>query len=84
VTWSKDCFLPNTEFSALSFVEQPYHAVADLPPSERPLRRLREAGPGSVSVAELLACLLQTKHATHHAEELLVRFEGLPGIMNAR
>ena len=68
----------------LSFVEQPYHAVADLPPSERPLRRLRDAGPSAISIKELLACLLQTPHATHHAEELLVRFEGLPGIVHAR
>jgi DNA repair protein RadC len=68
----------------LSFVEQPYHAVADLPPSERPLRRLRDAGPSAISIKELLACLLQTPHATHHAEELLVLFKDLPGIMHAR
>jgi DNA repair protein RadC len=58
VTWSKDCFLPNTEFRALSFIDKPYHAVADLPPSERPLRQLRDTGPSAISIKELLACLL--------------------------
>jgi len=68
----------------LAFIDKPYHAVADLPPSERPLRRLRDAGVTAISIKELLACLLQTRHATHHAEELLVRFKDLAGIFHAR
>ena len=51
--------------------------VRDLPLRERPVTRLREVGPGAVSSAELLACLLQTPDALHQAQVLLSRFEGL-------
>jgi hypothetical protein len=67
-------------------VEQPaeYHPrVRDLPAGERPVNRLREVGPTSISTTELLACLLQTPDALHQAQELLVQFGGLPGLVNA-
>ena len=57
--------------------------IRDLPVTERPVNRLREVGPTAVSTAELLACLLQTSDALHQSQELLVRFEGLPGIARA-
>ena len=57
--------------------------VRDLPTRERPVNRLREVGPTAVSTAELLACLLQTPDALHQAQELLARFEGLPGLVRA-
>jgi DNA repair protein RadC len=57
--------------------------VRDLPLRERPVNRLREVGPTSVSTTELLACLLQTPDALQQAQELLARFDGLPGLVNA-
>jgi DNA repair protein RadC len=57
--------------------------VRDLPLRERPVNRLREVGPMSVSTTELLACLLQTPDALQQAQELLARFDGLPGLVNA-
>jgi DNA repair protein RadC len=67
-------------------VAQPaeYHPkVRDLPAGERPVNRLREVGPTSISTTELLACLLQTPDALHQAQKLLVQFGGLPGLVNA-
>ena len=67
-------------------VEQPteYHPkVRDLPAGERPMNRLREVGPTSISTTELLACLLQTPDALHQAQRLLVQFGGLPGLVSA-
>ena len=55
--------------------------VRDLPIRERPVNRLRDVGPSAVSTTELLACLLQTSDALHQAQELLVRFEGLTGLL---
>ena len=74
--------------SQMSFipVEQPTEyrpKVRDLPVRERPVNRLREVGPMSVSTTELLACLLQTPDALQQAQELMARFEGLPGLLNA-
>jgi DNA repair protein RadC len=69
--------------------EQPeYHpTIHDLPPAERPRERLRDAGPGNLSTAELLAILLRTgtKHENvlHLASRLLARFGGLPGLARA-
>ena len=37
--------------------------VRDLPSDLRPVNRLREVGPGALSTAELVACLLQTPDA---------------------
>jgi DNA repair protein RadC len=65
-------------------VAQPaeYHPkVRDLPAGERPVNRLREVGPTSISTTELLACLLQTPDALHQAQEL--QFGSLPGLVNA-
>jgi DNA repair protein RadC len=57
--------------------------VKDLPARERPVNRLRDAGPGALSTTELLACLLQTPDALRQAQELLVRFEGVRGLIRA-
>ena len=62
---------------------QRHPRVRDLPERERPINRLREVGPTAVSTAELLACLLQSPDALYQAQELLVRFEGLPGLARA-
>lgn len=61
-----------------------YHPkVNDLPVRERPVNRLRNAGPAALSTTEVLACLIQTPDALHQAQELLARFEGLPGLIRA-
>jgi len=61
-----------------------YHPkVRDLPIGEQPVHRLRDAGPGAVSTAELLACLLQTPDALHQAQQLLVQFGDLPSLVSA-
>jgi DNA repair protein RadC len=61
-----------------------YHPkVRDLPIKERPVIRLRAVGPEAVSTTELLACLLQTLDALYQAQQLLVQFNGLPGLVNA-
>ena len=57
--------------------------VRDLPIRERPVNRLRDVGPTAVSTTELLACLLQTSDALHQAQELLARFDGLPGLVRS-
>ena len=61
-----------------------YHPkVKDLPIRERPVNRLQEAGPAALSTTEVLACLLQTPDALRQAQELLARFEGVPGLVRA-
>ena len=55
--------------------------VNDLPIREQPVNRLRDVGPASLSTTELLACLIQTPDALNQAQELLARFEGLPGLV---
>jgi len=68
----------------MSFVETPYQLmVKDLPASERPVRRLRDAGPAAISTTEVLACLLQTPDALRQAGELLARLKSLAGILRA-
>jgi DNA repair protein RadC len=57
--------------------------IKDLPLREQPVNRLRRVGPTAVSTAELLACLLQTSDALYQAQQLLVRFDGLPGLARA-
>ena len=61
--------------------------LRDLPVDMRPRERMLMAGPGALSNAELLAILLGTGRAgesvIHVAENLLVRFGGLPGIAQA-
>jgi len=65
----------------------PYTLIRDLPATERPRERLRDAGAGSLSNAELLAILLRTgsakESALAQANRLLGRFDGLPGIRRA-
>jgi len=57
--------------------------VRDLPVSERPVNRLREAGPQAVSNTELLACLLQSSDAIHQAEAVMAQFRDLRGLSRA-
>jgi len=62
-----------------------YHArIRDLPASDRPRERLRDAGPGALSNQELLAILLRTgaarESAVAVASRLLSRFDGLVGL----
>ena len=57
--------------------------VNDLPVRDRPVNRLRDAGAGALSTTEVLACLIQTPDALNQAQELLARFEGLPGLVRA-
>ena len=54
--------------------------IRDLPTDLRPVNRLREVGPGAVSTAELVACLLQTPDALGQATLLLSKFKGLQGL----
>jgi DNA repair protein RadC len=57
--------------------------VNDLPVRDRPVTRLREAGSSALSTTEVLACLIQTPDALNQAQELLARFDGLPGLVRA-
>jgi DNA repair protein RadC len=61
--------------------------IRDLPDGERPRERLRDAGPGSLSGAELLAILLRTGTASENvldmSTRLLTQFEGLTGLARA-
>ena len=56
--------------------------VRALPIAEQPTCRLRHNGAGALSVAELLAALIQTPDALILSQELLVRF-GYRGLLNA-
>ncbi len=62
-------------------------AIKDWPESERPRERLLTHGPQSLSDAELLAIFLRTgiagASALDLARELLKRFDGLTGLVNA-
>jgi len=57
--------------------------VRDLPARERPVNRLREAGPQAVSNTELLACLLQSADAIHQAEIMMTKFQDLHSLSRA-
>lgn len=63
------------------------HWVAGWPVSEQPRGRLLEAGPRSVTDAELLAILLRTgikgTSVLNLCKQLLTRFGGLRGLLNA-
>lgn len=61
----------------------PRPSVRELPVTEQPLNRLREVGPGAVSLIELLACVLQGKDALQQAEMLVVRFPKLDQLAQA-
>ena len=73
------------QMTFVKLVPQPEKSlrVKDLPTREQPVNRLREVGPSSVSTAELLACLLQSPQALQQAQELLVRFQGITGLLHA-
>ena len=64
-----------------------YTLIRDLPATERPRERLRDAGASALSVAELLAILLRTgtakESALSQATRLLARFESLEGLRRA-
>jgi DNA repair protein RadC len=61
--------------------------IRDLPATDRPRERLRDAGPGALSNQELLAILLRTGQANESAlavaARLLGRFDGLVGLARA-
>jgi DNA repair protein RadC len=61
--------------------------IRDLPATDRPRERLRDAGPGALSNQELLAILLRTGSASEsalvQANRLLGRFRGLVGLARA-
>ena len=61
-----------------------YTMIRDLPHSERPRERLKHAGPGSLSNAELIAILLRTgrrgESVLNMATGLLSRHGGLAGL----
>ena len=61
--------------------------IRDLPPSERPRERLRDAGSGVLSNSELLAIVLRTgsssESALSLANRLLAEFRGLGGVARA-
>lgn len=61
--------------------------MRELPPSEQPRERLRHLGPAALSDAELLAILLRTGvrgvMVLDLARELLLRYEGLHGLLRA-
>ena len=69
----------------LSFIQVSVHrpSVRELPISQQPVYRLRDAGPKALSTIELLACILQTQDALHQAESLLVEFGSLGAISQA-
>ncbi len=61
--------------------------IRDLPATDRPRERLRDAGPSALSNQELLAILLRTGSAAEsalvQANRLLGRFRGLVGLARA-
>jgi len=67
--------------------EPPKRGIRDWPLSERPRELLLEKGPESVSDAGLVAILLRSgirgKDAVVLGRELLHRFGGLRGLLNA-
>jgi DNA repair protein RadC len=56
--------------------------IRELPASERPLARLQQLGPAALSVAELLALILQAE-SLDHAQRLLVDLAGWAGLQRA-
>jgi DNA repair protein RadC len=65
-----------------------YHAtVLDLPSDERPRERLQKHGADSLNLAELLAIILRTgtqrDNVIELAAKLLVKYNGLTGLMSA-
>jgi DNA repair protein RadC len=64
--------------------QDPYQIkIRDLPVSERPVSRLWKVGPQALSTTEVLAALLQTPDALNQAQQLLVQFGSLNGLVNA-
>jgi DNA repair protein RadC len=61
--------------------------IIDLRPEDRPRERLLEKGPDALSDAELVAVLLRSgvrgKSALDLAQELLARYEGIAGMLEA-
>ena len=61
--------------------------IAEFPPDERPRERLLKAGPAALADSELLAIFLRTGlkggTAVDLARTLLVRFDGLAGVLGA-
>lgn len=74
--------MEQSTFLQVEAVQREYR-VSDLPERERPVNRLREVGPRSLSDVELLACVLQTSNALSQARSLLVEVGGLDGLTRA-
>lgn len=68
-------------------IESKERALRHLPPEERPRERLLRGGAESLSLSELLAILLATgtkgKSVLNLAQEILLRFQGLQGLLEA-
>ena len=68
-------------------LRESYTLIRDLPTADRPRERLRDAGAGALSNAELLAILLRTgssrESALAQATRLLSAYAGLAGLRNA-
>ena len=60
--------------------------LKDLPPEARPREKLLSRGPAALSDAELLALLLRSgirgKNVLQLAQELVVRFGGVAGLLH--
>lgn len=61
----------------------PRRILKEMPAAEWPTTRLTKLGPGAVSLAELLAIILNTKDALDLATELLTQFKTLANIQRA-
>jgi DNA repair protein RadC len=57
--------------------------ITDLPAAERPVNRIHEVGPASVSILELLACVLQTGDALDLARNIYQTVGGIDGLARA-
>ncbi len=56
--------------------------IRDLPTEEQPLTRISYLGPESITNAELLACILQTKDAVDLSQEIIATAGGLVQLTN--
>lgn len=70
--------MPNKTFFDLQSLtaSQPPRQIRDLPLCERPLQRLYQAGVQSLSSADLIAAILQSRHGLETAHQLLNMVNG--------
>jgi DNA repair protein RadC len=60
-----------------------YVKIHELPPTERPVARLRYYGTGALSTIEVIAAVIQTDDALRVANQCLGKFEGIDGMARA-